>query len=180
MTFFLTSLYITAISSPWLVVEKRHDTEFHFLQLQRSSLPTGVVLLSQYCNCHNWSSFRITRSFCNITLIEALLEMLYKGMSHIQLVRSLEKHLVWILTPLGVHFGTHYVVQTNPLKTFLFRYLSCTNLKASISLSTFWASPWTLICAWNFLKASSMSIPEKSISSTTQLRKHTHTHTHTA
>lgn len=41
-----------------------------------------------------------------------------------------------------------------------------------MSLSTFWASPWTLIWAWNFLRASSRSIPEKSISSTTQL-KHT-------
>lgn len=46
-----------------------------------------------------------------------------------------------------------------------------TYLNASTNLSTFWASPWTFICAWNFLRASSRSIPEKSISSTTQLRR---------
>lgn len=43
------------------------------------------------------------------------------------------------------------------------------HLKASMSLSTFWASPWTRTWAWNFLRASSSSMPEKSISSTTQL-----------
>lgn len=42
-------------------------------------------------------------------------------------------------------------------------------LKASIRRSTFWASPWTRMWAWNFLSASSSSMPEKSISSTTQL-----------
>lgn len=42
-------------------------------------------------------------------------------------------------------------------------------LKASTSLSTRCASPCTLIWAWNFLRASSRSIPEKSISSRTQL-----------
>lgn len=49
-------------------------------------------------------------------------------------------------------------------------------LKASISRSTFCASPWTLMCAWNFLSASSSSIAEKSISSTTQLVKNTRVH----
>lgn len=43
------------------------------------------------------------------------------------------------------------------------------HLKASMSLSTFCASPWTRTWAWNFLRASSSSMPEKSISSTTQL-----------
>lgn len=43
------------------------------------------------------------------------------------------------------------------------------HLKASMSLSTFCASPCTRTWAWNFLKASSSSMPEKSISSTTQL-----------
>ena len=48
--------------------------------------------------------------------------------------------------------------------------VSGVHLKASMSLSTFWASPWTRIWAWNFRRASSSSVPEKSISSTTQLR----------
>lgn len=43
------------------------------------------------------------------------------------------------------------------------------NLKASISRSTFWASPWTRMWFWNFLSASSSSMLWKSISSTTQL-----------
>lgn len=43
------------------------------------------------------------------------------------------------------------------------------NLKASMSRSTFWASPWTRMWFWNFLRASSSSMPWKSISSTTQL-----------
>lgn len=42
-------------------------------------------------------------------------------------------------------------------------------LKASISRSTFCASPCTRMWAWNFRRASSSSMPEKSISSTTQL-----------
>lgn len=43
-------------------------------------------------------------------------------------------------------------------------------LKASMSRSTFWASPCTRMCAWNLRRASSSSMLEKSISSTTQLR----------
>ncbi len=46
-----------------------------------------------------------------------------------------------------------------------------THLKASIRRSTFCASPWTRIWAWNFRKASSSSITEKSSSSTTQLQQ---------
>lgn len=42
-------------------------------------------------------------------------------------------------------------------------------LKASMSRSTFWASPWTRMWFWNFLSASSSSMLWKSISSTTQL-----------
>lgn len=42
-------------------------------------------------------------------------------------------------------------------------------LKASMSRSTFCASPCTRMWAWNFRRASSSSMPEKSISSTTQL-----------
>jgi len=45
------------------------------------------------------------------------------------------------------------------------------HLKASIKRSTFWASPCTRMWDWNFRKASSSSIPEKSISSTTQLQE---------
>lgn len=45
------------------------------------------------------------------------------------------------------------------------------NLKASMSRSTFCASPCTRMCAWNFLSASSNSMAEKSISSTTQLKQ---------
>lgn len=48
------------------------------------------------------------------------------------------------------------------------------HLKASTSRSTRWASPWTLIWAWNFRRASSRSIPEKSISSRTQLKMTDH------
>lgn len=44
------------------------------------------------------------------------------------------------------------------------------DLKASMSRSTFWASPWTRMWFWNFLRASSSSMLWKSISSTTQLR----------
>lgn len=47
------------------------------------------------------------------------------------------------------------------------------DLKASIRRSTFWASPCTLMCAWNLRSASSSSMAEKSISSTTQLRRNT-------
>lgn len=39
-----------------------------------------------------------------------------------------------------------------------------------MSRSTFWASPCTRIWAWNLRRASSSSMAEKSISSTTQLR----------
>ena len=39
-----------------------------------------------------------------------------------------------------------------------------------MSRSTFWASPWTRMWDWNFRSASSKSMEEKSISSTTQLR----------
>lgn len=45
------------------------------------------------------------------------------------------------------------------------------DLNASMSRSTFWASPWTRMCAWNFRRASSSSMAEKSISSTTQLEQ---------
>lgn len=40
-----------------------------------------------------------------------------------------------------------------------------------MSRSTFCASPCTRMCAWNFLSASSSSMAEKSISSTTQLKQ---------
>lgn len=45
------------------------------------------------------------------------------------------------------------------------------DLNASMSRSTFWASPWTRMCAWNLRRASSSSMAEKSISSTTQLEQ---------
>lgn len=57
------------------------------------------------------------------------------------------------------------IIEMNPCLT------DVSHLYASISRSTFCASPWTLMCAWNFRSPSSSSRPEKSISSTTQLEK---------
>lgn len=51
----------------------------------------------------------------------------------------------------------------------MLRFSAWSYLKASMSRSTFWASPWTRMWFWNFLRASSNSMPWKSISSTTQL-----------
>ncbi len=69
-----------------------------------------------------------------------------------------------------VHKHRYPISPCSYLPLHIWRWLE-SHLNASISLSTFCASPCTRIWAWNFLKASSNSIPEKSISSTTQLSK---------